>query len=556
MFRSKPKMDIRDVKNIQEGLKGIYKNKVKPTEEHYMFTEFHSTRLMDSDFDAKPMVLLLGQYSTGKTSFINFLIEREFPGSHIGPEPTTDKFIAVMHNREDRVTPGNAVAVQPDKPFRGLEMFGGGFLSKFQASECNAPLLEEITFIDTPGVQAGEKQRSGRGYDFTQVASWFAERADLILLLFDCHKLDISDEFKKTIECLRGHDDKIRVVLNKSDMVNTQQLMRVYGALMWSLGKVIRTPEVARVYIGSFWANPLHYTENAPLFQAEQADLLRDLRNLPSNAMIRKVNELVKRTRQARVHAIIISHLRKQMPAMFGKSTKQEELLADMRNVFEEIQRANKLPAGDFPDPEKFVQLCRNMDFSKHFNKYNAKLINSLTEVLDKDLPALMTRFPPEVLSGEKAGNSADVILSTDMGFANRITQGGINNPNPLARDAVVSPSASRGSALALPAPAAPADPWAVSASERSNLIAEFHRLNPPNGLLSGGQAKEVLLRTGLDNESLKRIWFLSDADQDGFLSQDEYVAALVLARGVRSGMAIPHSLPASLQSGGSSNPF
>jgi hypothetical protein len=26
--------------------------------------------------------------------------------------------------------------------------------------------------------------------------------------------------------------------------------MRVYGALMWSLGKVIRTPEVLRVYIG------------------------------------------------------------------------------------------------------------------------------------------------------------------------------------------------------------------------------------------------------------------------------------------------------------------
>ena len=47
----------------------------------------------------------------------------------------------------------------------------------------------------------------------------FAERVDRILLLFDAHKLDISDEFRRSIEALRGHDDKIRIVLNKADMV-------------------------------------------------------------------------------------------------------------------------------------------------------------------------------------------------------------------------------------------------------------------------------------------------------------------------------------------------
>ena len=67
-----------------------------------------------------------------------------------------------------------------------------------------------ISIVDTPGILSGEKQRTDRGYDFIGVLEWFAERVDRILLLFDAHKLDISDEFKRSIEALRGHDDKIR----------------------------------------------------------------------------------------------------------------------------------------------------------------------------------------------------------------------------------------------------------------------------------------------------------------------------------------------------------
>ena len=134
-------------------------------------------------------------------------------------------------------------------------------------------------------------------------------------MLFDAHKLDISDEFHEALNAVKvglfffltrflafqGYDDKIRVVLNKSDQVNTQQLMRVYGALMWSLGKVISTPEVVRVYIGSFWDQPFLHSENRALFEAESADLFEDLQSLPRNAALRKLNDLIKRARLAKV---------------------------------------------------------------------------------------------------------------------------------------------------------------------------------------------------------------------------------------------------------------
>ena len=74
-----------------------------------------------------------------------------------------------------------------------------------------------------------------------------------------------------------------RCILNKADQVDRQKLMRVYGALMWSLGKVVKTPEVLRVYVGSFWDQTLMHTDNAELFEMEENDLMKDLKELPRN---------------------------------------------------------------------------------------------------------------------------------------------------------------------------------------------------------------------------------------------------------------------------------
>ena len=98
-------------------------------------------------------------------------------------------------------------------------------MNRLQCCSMQSELLKNMTLIDTPGVLSGEKQKLLRGYDYTAVMEWFAQKVDRILILFDANKLDISDELRGAIKAIKHHDDKIRIVLNKSDSVTSQQLI-------------------------------------------------------------------------------------------------------------------------------------------------------------------------------------------------------------------------------------------------------------------------------------------------------------------------------------------
>ncbi len=60
------------------------------------------------------------------------------------------------------------------------------------------------------------------------------------------------------------------------------------------------------------------------------------------------------------------------MPSFFGTKSKQDELLANMDNVFRTVQREHHIPTGDFPNLEVFVEQIREYDFTK-FPKLDMK---------------------------------------------------------------------------------------------------------------------------------------------------------------------------------------
>ena len=55
---------------VNEGLRQHYVRTLRPFEDSHLFHSLHSPPLEDAEFSCRPSVLLVGQYSTGKTTFI------------------------------------------------------------------------------------------------------------------------------------------------------------------------------------------------------------------------------------------------------------------------------------------------------------------------------------------------------------------------------------------------------------------------------------------------------------------------------------------------------
>jgi len=276
---------------------------------------------------------------------------------------------------------------------------------------------------------------------------------------------------------------------------------------MWSLGKVIQTPEVTRVYVGSFWEQPLQIDDNRKLFELEENDLFQDLQGLPKNAALRKLNDLIKRARLAKVHAYIIATMKEEMPSMFGKEKKKEELIKKLGETFRRLEMQHEISPGDFPNLQRMQENFAYHDFAK-FNSLKPKLIEKVDEMLSLDITLLMSMLPHEALENTES--------QTVKGGVFASTQGEFN---PFATGAAEGYKLGAGSG-----------DWIVNASggkERYDL--QFEDLNPIDGRISGAIAKKEMVKSKLPKNTLAKIWTLADIDKDGQLDEEEFALAMYL---------------------------
>ncbi|EFO26550.2 hypothetical protein LOAG_01942 [Loa loa] len=366
-----------------------------PMEKRHIYDQFYTPALYRAEFEAKPMVLFLGQYSVGKTSMIKFLLNGvEYPGSMIGPEPTTDCFTVIYHSANATTVMGTSLASDNTLPFQSLNMFGSAFLTRMRGATLPVKLLEHITFMDTPGILSGQKQRSSRGYDFASVVNYIAGKVDMIVLLFDTSKLDISDEYKQVIQCLKGNEEKIKIVLNKADQVGAAELIRVRGALMWSLSRILESPEVPKVFIGSFCtadSKDSISSEVHQIFTQEYIDFFDELKLLPSSCNVRKLNDIIKRAKKLKIHALIMEYLLKKM---WCKSSGELKRVVTQRNLLQilgDFKYRLRVAESDLPDILVLLFLEKaHLSYIKGWNKVDEEMMHNLDQFINEDIPRMV----------------------------------------------------------------------------------------------------------------------------------------------------------------------
>uniref|UniRef100_A0A7N6AWR9 Dynamin N-terminal domain-containing protein n=1 Tax=Anabas testudineus TaxID=64144 RepID=A0A7N6AWR9_ANATE len=161
----------------------------------------------------KITVMLMGNHSAGKSSFINWYVEEHIQRTGVAIE--TQGFSFVTSGRKRESLTGNATLhLYPH--FKPLQEFKG--VSEYLSTEiCTSrqKRFSLVTFVDSPGLVDGDMKYP---FDVDKVIMWLGDLCDLVLVFFDPMGQALCKRTLNIVETLNEtHGDRLRFYLSKAD---------------------------------------------------------------------------------------------------------------------------------------------------------------------------------------------------------------------------------------------------------------------------------------------------------------------------------------------------
>lgn len=158
-------------------------------------------------------IMLIGNHSAGKSSFINWYIEETVQRTGVAIE--TQGFTLVTSGKKRESLLGNATVHLYPQLKALTEVHGSLDYVSTEISTSKQKNFNLITFIDTPGLVDGDMKYP---FDVNNAILWFGEVIDLIFVYFDPIGQALCKRTLNIVEKLNeNHGNKIHFFLSKAD---------------------------------------------------------------------------------------------------------------------------------------------------------------------------------------------------------------------------------------------------------------------------------------------------------------------------------------------------
>jgi len=392
-------------------LKKVYESSIKDLEKTYKYKELSNRHFGDPEMFNKPLVVLMGPWSGGKSTIINYLLGTEFTKDafRTTAEPSPGfNFNLAMYGEEPQEMDGTELAAE--WAFSSLQKFGQEFLKKLRGKKLPNKLLEKVTFAEIPGVlETGTIRKIERRYPFNDACQWFIDHADLILLVYDYAKLDIGPETEALLDQLKGRESQVRIVLNKADEITAEELLKIQGNLVWNVSPLMASLEPPTLYAGSFWSRPYQVGAPKRLLRSQEESLLKDIREAIDKRVENRIATARRFAVRVRNHAKMVDcylTTYKNNKGYFGEKKRVAQDIIDnpsKYHIYEGISALTNISRYDLPDPETyrdFFNVHALYDFPSLQSTctfFKGCPLNKLDIAIAYELPEILTGFKRKV---------------------------------------------------------------------------------------------------------------------------------------------------------------
>jgi Tfp pilus assembly protein PilF/GTPase SAR1 family protein len=190
-----------------------------------------------ANLDQPLLVTVMGEFSSGKSSFVNAFIGAEVAPTGITPTTATINVVRYGRERGGRIVDatGTASELGWDALMAQLKHLTPEAARAIDRVEILVPLpqLEKINIVDTPGLNSiqPEHEATARG---------FIAKADAIIWVFTASQGGKASE-QRALRSIRDEGKRVLGVLNKADQLSPDETREVVEFITGQLGDLVET---------------------------------------------------------------------------------------------------------------------------------------------------------------------------------------------------------------------------------------------------------------------------------------------------------------------------